>query len=274
MDVVEGLRQLGMGEYEARAYAALVAHPGSTGYEVAKHSGVPRAKIYETLATLASRDIIASSREGDRVLYHPLDPEALLRRHVEGAELLARELDPTLRQLAGDESPPPLLTVRSHQHMLARARDVLASAGRRAFVSGWPAEIEALSSDLERAEGRGVMVYALVYGDAEVAVRHLVRHHPLDPDHLGASPAGPLPWLIVVADHSEVLLAQAAPADRAVALWTRNPTLAMVAAEYVKHDIYLVELDRLLEARGVSLEREMAHLQRMWFDDVGGEESR
>jgi len=49
VDVLSGLQQLGFTAYEAKVYLALLAHPGSTGYEVARHSGVPRAKVYEVL---------------------------------------------------------------------------------------------------------------------------------------------------------------------------------------------------------------------------------
>lgn len=271
MDVTEGLRQLGLGDYEARAYAALVAHPGSTGYEVAKHAGIPRAKIYEVLAALVGKDVVATSQEGERVRYHPLDPDTLLRRHLAGAEALARELAPPLQRLAGVEEAPPLVTIRSYERVLARARDVLADAERRAFIAGWPAEIEALAPDLARAEGRGARVYALVYGDAAVDLPRLFRHHPLGPRG-GERPwpplAGPLPRLVVVADHDEALIAQAAPRERAVALWTRQPAVAMVAAEYVKHDIFFTELDRLLAERGITLDRELWPLQAMWFEGV------
>jgi hypothetical protein len=41
----------------------------------------------------------------------------------------------------------------------------------------------------------------------------------------------------------------------------------MVAAEYVKHDIFLVTLDALLQERGINLDRELWPLQAMWFDD-------
>lgn len=269
MDVTEGLRRLGLGDYEARAYAALVAHPGSTGYEVAKHAGCPRAKIYETLAALVDKDVAATSQEGDRVRYHPLDPDALLRRHLAGAEALAQELAPQLQQLAGAEESPPLVTIRSYERVVARARDVLAAAERRAFVAGWPAEIETLAPDLGRAEARGVRVYALVYGDATVALPRLFRHHPLGP-RAGERPwpplAGPLPWLVVVADHAEALVAQAAPKDRVTALWTRQTAVALVAAEYIKHDIFFAEFDRLLAERGINLDRELWPLQAMWFE--------
>ena len=49
MDLIDGLQQLGLTQYEAQVYAALVRQPSITGYEASRLSGVPRAKVYETL---------------------------------------------------------------------------------------------------------------------------------------------------------------------------------------------------------------------------------
>ena len=268
MDVIPGLRQLGMSDYEARAYAALVARPGGTGYEVAKRAGIPRAKIYETLAALVNRGVVTTSQEEERLHYHPLAPDTLLRRHREQAETLTRALAPHLQQLAAGEESSPLLTVRGYDLVLRRTQDVLAASKERAFVAGWPAEIVILAPDLARAEARGVRVYTLVYGEVAVALPRLYQHHPLGPregERPWPSLAGALPWLVVVGDHAEALIAQTAPPDQTIALWTRQPAVVLVAAEYIKHDIYFVEADRVLAERGISLDRELLPLQGMWF---------
>src|SRR5690606_22780106 len=61
VDVVEGLQQLGFTAYEAKVYLALLSRPGSTGYEVARHSGVPRSKVYEVLEKLTAMDVVHTS---------------------------------------------------------------------------------------------------------------------------------------------------------------------------------------------------------------------
>ena len=49
MDLID---RLGLTQYEAQVYAALVRQPSITGYEASRLSGVPRAKVYETLESL------------------------------------------------------------------------------------------------------------------------------------------------------------------------------------------------------------------------------
>ena len=50
--IVELLQKLGFGEYEARAYVALLQNRPLNGYELAKASGLPRANVYSVLQKL------------------------------------------------------------------------------------------------------------------------------------------------------------------------------------------------------------------------------
>jgi hypothetical protein len=80
--VIEELQHLGMSGYEAKAYVALVAAGTPlNGYEVAKHSGVPRSTVYETLGKLVGRGAAYEVRAGEAsVGYISLPPNALLDR--------------------------------------------------------------------------------------------------------------------------------------------------------------------------------------------------
>jgi sugar-specific transcriptional regulator TrmB len=57
-DVVERLVHLGLTQYEARAYAALIRRDGSTPAEVAKVAGVPRPRIYDVMDSLVAKGLV------------------------------------------------------------------------------------------------------------------------------------------------------------------------------------------------------------------------
>ena len=263
MDAIEQLQQLGLTEYEARAYTAVLRQPGSTGYAIARRSGIPRAKIYEVLDALISKDLVNVSQEDGRTLYHPVAHDVVLRRYLEHAEQVIRDLRLTLAALTTPEEPSPLLTIRSRERILNRARDTIAAARQQLFVSAWPAEAEALSHELIQAERRSIAAYVLVYGDPSLPLPRVIRHPPINV----TGRTGGVPWLIVVADHAEALIAGLEAGDHAIGLWTQNRTIAMVAAEYIKHDIFLVEAASFLESRGISLDDTLEHLQAMWFHE-------
>jgi hypothetical protein len=48
-DAVDKLMELGLAEYEAKAYLALLRESPITGHKLAELSGVPRSAIYEAL---------------------------------------------------------------------------------------------------------------------------------------------------------------------------------------------------------------------------------
>ncbi len=60
LDVVERLVHLGLTQYEARAYAALIRRDGSTPAEVARVAGVPRPRIYDVMDSLVAKGLVIS----------------------------------------------------------------------------------------------------------------------------------------------------------------------------------------------------------------------
>ncbi len=97
--VIEELQHLGMSGYEAKAYVALVAAGTPlNGYEVAKHSGVPRSTVYETLGKLVGRGAVAQE-------------DAVPQRRV------GQDVAPALEQIARPEARRP----GAHRPRLAAA---------------------------------------------------------------------------------------------------------------------------------------------------------
>src|SRR5512136_2578770 len=55
---VEGLMQLGLTEYEARAYVAIVSiHEGGIS-EISQQSGMPRSRVYDIMERLAKKGFV------------------------------------------------------------------------------------------------------------------------------------------------------------------------------------------------------------------------
>lgn len=114
---VHQLNKLGLNSYEAKAYLALLGRESFSASQVARHSGVPRQRIYDILACLIERGLAISrpSRRGCR--YAGVSPKVALSalleqekqriRHLqEEAALLTRELSSQYR--AGQAQTTPL----------------------------------------------------------------------------------------------------------------------------------------------------------------------
>ena len=120
---------------------------------------------------------------------------------------------------------------------------MVAAARQNLFLSGWPKELERLLPRLEEAEARGVQVWVLVYGRLDVSLRRCYYH---EPPSLEGRLSDVLPAFVVVSDHGEALPASVSEAAPVTGLWTRNRGVALIAAEYVKHDIFLAALTQRL----------------------------
>ena len=227
-----------MSGYESKAYLALLAHGAQmNGYEVAKASGVPRSTVYESLSKLVARGAAFEvTGESGAVSYVALPAEALigrLRREISGT---IDGLAAVLPSLARVPETHVVTHVRGITGVIERATDVIEAATISLFVSVWPEEAEALRSALERAVARGVDVSVLVFGEFDPPVGRVHTHRYSLPDVVLARLGRKI--FTAVADHAAVLIAGIDDHD-AWGVWSDDPAVALVAAEYVRHDIAL-----------------------------------
>jgi len=82
-DIVETIKRLGITEYEAKVYLALIKNGRSTAGELTLLSGVPHSRIYGVLQTLEAKNWVikegVSSRGGKAAKYKAKPPEETLK---------------------------------------------------------------------------------------------------------------------------------------------------------------------------------------------------
>ena len=115
MDVVAGLQQLGFTAYEAKVYVALLGTQAPAGYEVARHSGVPRSKVYEVLEKLRALDLVHTSQTGEQILYHPLPHRVMLQRRKNETTANHGPVDGSVGRQGPARAEGPLITVRGYE---------------------------------------------------------------------------------------------------------------------------------------------------------------
>lgn len=74
---VEWLGRLGLKEYEAKIYVALVGLGEANVRSIHEASGVPRPRIYDILNSLDARGFI-NIRQGSPLMYHAVPPESVV----------------------------------------------------------------------------------------------------------------------------------------------------------------------------------------------------
>lgn len=139
--VAERLVRLGLTQYEARAYIALLRRDGSTPAEVAKVAGVPRPRIYDVIGSLVDRGLVGE-RPGRTAKYVATSPGdatgLLLEAHrerlqvLEGdAEAVAAALLPAYLEGSRHDDPLDYIElIRSPDAVAKRFRELVQSVER------------------------------------------------------------------------------------------------------------------------------------------------
>jgi sugar-specific transcriptional regulator TrmB len=83
LEIFEGI---GLTEYEAKVYVAMVKHGEQTASDLSKNAKVPRGRIYDVLERLAQRGF-CTLEQGSVRKYSPTHPDIAIKRAVEEREL-------------------------------------------------------------------------------------------------------------------------------------------------------------------------------------------
>jgi sugar-specific transcriptional regulator TrmB len=99
--VVEKLRQVGLTEYEAKAYLALLNTHLNTATKVSEKSGVPRTKIYSVLETLKNKGWVRVY-SGVPLLFKAVAPLKVFEKVKGDLEKVLESVQTTLKEEVND----------------------------------------------------------------------------------------------------------------------------------------------------------------------------
>jgi sugar-specific transcriptional regulator TrmB len=133
-EIVEGLRKLGLTEYEAKAYATLVGMGEATAREVHDLSGVPRTRIYDILRDLSGKGFVEHV-QGSPSYYRAVEPDHVIERLRDD---LVASIDRSTSELLSlnleAHGSSPVWCVRSEWGIKNRIRVFLSKVERELIV--------------------------------------------------------------------------------------------------------------------------------------------
>lgn len=156
---VEVLRELGLSDYEARAYAALLSMGEMSPREVSEAANIPYTKVYEVLRRLEGRGWIARVSSAPLV-YAPREPEdviAGLKTSLESKLLRAADV---LRALKIGSLPAPagVYIIRSFESLKQTVKRITAEAEEALLVIYDGELLKALQQPLSKCKSvRGIL---------------------------------------------------------------------------------------------------------------------
>jgi sugar-specific transcriptional regulator TrmB len=235
-DLVHHLQRIGFTQYEAKIYIALTRAGALNGNEISQASGVPSSKTYETVRKLVTKGAVAAFAEEAGTKYVALPPAQVIERHRDGMNQTLDHLESELGQLAVFEAEEHVLSMRGELSVLARARELIHTAHTELYLSLWGEELPALRKALLDASARHVQLHVMLYGmAANLEVQHVYHH--AHADIVRGRIGGRL--LVLVADGRQVVIARFASGAEVYGCSSQNQALALLAREYLGHDIIL-----------------------------------
>lgn len=246
------LRELGLTEYQAKAYLALLRLGRGTAAELARVTDVPRNKLYPVMQQLNQLGIVETA-VGEAQVFRPLPLDRFVEDRLEAMRTQVRELDESRGALEALFRPP--------------AEAAEATPGGYRVYHGRANTVEQLRQALKAARAEVVLVASpgaprrmLASGEAEqlrarleAGVRGLVVVPLLDDNHADAEQLGDLldgavvfteeptaPCTLLAVDGARACQAQTQPDDASatrgsdVCLVSASPILARVIEGYAR----------------------------------------
>ncbi len=229
------LRELGLTDYEARAYTALASIGPSTAGELSELANVPYSRVYDILSRLERRGWV-EVQSGRPTRYRAKAPAEVVRllkteqerQLKELGDGVVKELEPLYERRA-EAKRPDIWIIRGERNLLAKAGEMLARAQVEALIS-----LPHLTKEIARLDS-----FLPALGAKNIAVRLLTSKRPRLkkselPQNLEIRGRKTLFGGGVIVDGKEVLLVLGSEGEL-VGIWADEIGLARFAKEYFQY---------------------------------------
>jgi Cd2+/Zn2+-exporting ATPase len=226
---------LGLTEYEARVYLALLKKSPATGYQISKVSGVPRSMVYEALGRLDNRGAVLSAQSGRATLYRPLPPDVLLGNYEREHRQLIGSLRAGLVEVESQATGERLWRIQGQAPVHAYMLRMIEACTSELFMVLPDPELDALREAVVGAAARGVRVRALLTGHGDLEVGEVARHPSLESELQQLTHIA-----LVEADQSRALIADTS--GEVSATVTEDDNLVLIAQQFVWMELLAQQL--------------------------------
>jgi sugar-specific transcriptional regulator TrmB len=238
---ISKLRQIGLSEYEARAYVALLKENPASPYEIAKNSGIPTSKIYEVIRRLEQRQMVQSIQGERSRMFIPVSPDELVQSFKTVIEDNLQAIKNELKNIKITIDTTYTWHIKDYESLILRAKRMIETTRNSLLLSIWSTEFEVLTDSLGGAQARGVRIAIVHYGVTNIKFGQTYYHSIEDTIYAQKGVRG----FILISDSKEVLTGKI-EGKETEAIWSMNQALVMMAEDYIRHDIYLWKIFRRL----------------------------
>lgn len=231
---------LGLSEYEARAYLALLKNYPCTAYELAKSSGIPTSKIYEVIKKLLTNGIVNVIVDNNKQRYIPIGLNDFINKQKNKLEVSLKYIEKSLSDFLYESENITTWSIIDYDFLIEKAKTLIDKAINTLLISIWKEEFIRLEEAIRNAEKRQVRVAILHFGNAGLKIGKIYQH-PIEETLYKANKNRAL---TVVCDSKEALTGTILKYGNVEGAWSKNKGFITIAEEFIKHDIYIMKIVR------------------------------
>ena len=225
-EVLNSLRQLGLNQYEAKAYYALANFGVHSAGELAMRAELPRPRIYDVLMELQTKGFVLI-QQGRPVKYAALpiveavktlkkQKEDSLQGELTKLAELGDRLSQKIKTQTNSAQPleETIWTLKGREAIYSKISSMISGAKKHVSIAtdeqGWIRKNKIHGKELEKASKRGAEVTVVTPVQPNLQVNHISHE---------------LPSRMILADDQALLFLspKESKADEEVALWLKNP---------------------------------------------------
>ena len=258
MDIIHQLKKLGFNEYESKSYTSLVQNGTSTAYQVSKISGIPRARIYDTLESLVEKGIVLKEEFEKSTVYSPLPVEIFLQKTQDEWKETFRTIDKGLKELElkqQNSEDNKVFTLKNQSAILNYCKELIKKAEKKIVISFWSEMYEILEKELKQMEHH-LQIQGITFHVA-TPISNLEKHRitsyteSAENDH----------WFILSIDSKEMIYGPSLN-EREIAFYTDDPIHIRLFEDYIWHDVLV---NRLVKQSDKNLEHWISSGRKQFF---------
>ncbi len=236
--IILELAELGLSEYEAKAYISLLRESPATAYEIGKSSGVPTSKIYEVLKKLTEKGVISIIEEGKTRQYVPIEPDEFLSKYKNRTEMIIDSLKDELSNIKGKRELSYIWNIAEYDYLMDKVKRMINGATKTVLISTWKEEFALIKDRIRDVLKKKVKVAVIHFGYSDSKLGQIYQHPIEDTIYQEKGGRG----FVVVVDSKEVLMGTILKDNRVEGAWSMNKGFVTLAEDYIKHDIYIMKI--------------------------------
>ncbi|MBO1001702.1 TrmB family transcriptional regulator [Pseudogracilibacillus auburnensis] len=239
MEIIDVLKRYNFSEYEAKIYLALLKQSPMNGNNIAVQSGVPSAKVYQTLPKLIDRDVVFLMNNGTpsgQKFYSPLPWKELLKNLKDSHKDNMGKMENYFKNIQPriEEDWSRLYHMEGYEANVDLLKQLINKAEQSILFSCWSKEFLLLKDEFESAFNKGVDIKSILFdpkGIQEFLWEGFGHHQGrfTNERHLGE--------LVAVFDQETVFVLNMESPPHGII--SSHAALVKVAENYIRHDIYI-----------------------------------